>query len=252
MKLYNKNISRFILFFCVVSFLSSCTSPKETNLLQQRDPLYPTKLLEEYKLQVNDEINCIILTSNTEFASSFNGILSSSASVGGNSSYIIYQNGNISIPFFGDVYILDMTINEAENAIQRKMRESFPDVQVRVRLRNNIFYVVSSEKNGRYGVFKDNMTIYQALSVSGNVSENVDLTKVKILRNENGKDIIKTFNLKTESIIESEFYYIKPNDVIYYSTSKGSFFKVGSFSSLVGTIVTPVAFLVGMIAWRFW
>lgn len=253
----NKIYYNFFWFIGVLFLLSSCLSPKQTNLLQQREPIYPAKEFEEYRIQVNDELDCIILTSNKELSSSFNGVLTNVDGLSNNYRsnaryYTVFENGNIHIPFFGEMNILDMTLNEAEDVIQKRMRESFPDALVRLRLRNNIFYIVSSGKNGTYNIFKDNMTIYQALSISGNIDPRIDLTKVKILRNENGKDIIKTFNLRTESVIESEFYYIKPNDVIYYTTSKSSFFKADSFTSFVGTILAPVSFLAGMLAWKFW
>lgn len=251
MKKQYKNII-YSLLICSISVLSSCVSPKETNLLQQKDPIYATKLFEEYKIQVNDELDCIILTSNSELAQSFNGILTSTSEGAGyrreDRYYVVHENGRIHIPYLDEIYVLGMTTNEAEDVILRKMRASFPDAQVRLRLRNNIFYVVSNGQNGTYNVSKDNMTIYQAIALSGNVDANIDLSKVKIVRHENGKDIVKTFNLKTESVVESEFYYIKPNDVIYYSTSKGSFFKANSFLSFVSTILTPIVFLGSMIA----
>ncbi len=242
----------FLSIIFIASVLSSCISPKATNLLQQRDPIYPAKEFEEYKIQVNDELNCIILTSNKELADSFNGVLTttSGGSTVNNRPYTVYENGNIHIPYLGEINVLNMTISQAEDEIQRKLKESFADVQVRLRLRNNIFYIVSNNRNGTFNILKENMTIYQALAISGNVDPKVDLSKVKIVRNENGRDIIKTFNLRTESVIESEFYYIKPNDVIYYTTSKSSFFKADSFASFVGTIMAPFFFLLGMIAWK--
>lgn len=255
--LYKKDQGKWLLLTVVIALLSSCISPKQTNLLQpNKKPFYSVKPYEDYKLQVNDEIYCNILTTNTEFteefAQAFTGIISSSVNGTGTqqTAYVIYNNGNISIPFFGDIKIEGLTIPEAEQAIQRKMRSSFPDAQVRVRLKNNFFYVVSGNKNGVYTIYKDNMTIYQAISLSGNIADDVDLSKVKIVRL--GKDgessIVKTFDLKTESVIESEFYYIQPNDVIYYTTSNSSFFKVRSFMELFTTILTPITFLIAMIA----
>lgn len=251
-----KNIThtnKILLVVLMIAGLASCISPKQTNLLQPGEkPHYQVKAFEDYRFQINDEIFCNILTSDTEFANTFNGIVTTigeGASAATQTSYVIYENGNVSIPFFGDVKIVGMTAREAESAILRRMRPSFPDAQVSVRLRNNQYFIVSANKNGVYNLLKDNMTIYQALSMSGNVSEDADLGKVKIIRtDEHGKSIIKVFNLRTESIAESEFYYIKPNDVIYYSTSNSSFFKVRSLTGLVTTIITPITFAISMFA----
>ncbi|MFR9165533.1 MAG: polysaccharide biosynthesis/export family protein [Dysgonomonas sp.] len=251
MNLYKKLLYIYA-FGGIIIFLGSCISPKATNLLQQREPFYPTKEVQEYQLRINDVIYCTIMTKDADFAETFNGIISVANTNPTNIPYTVYENGNISIPFFGEIKVEGLTINEAEVIIENRMKQSFPDAQVRVRLGNNIFYVVSAGTNGTYSLIKENMTIYQALAVSGNVAEDIDMTKIKIVRTENGRDVIKTFNLRSESVIESEFYYIKPNDVIYYSTSNSSFFRVGSFSAFVGTILLPITFIAGMAAWKFW
>lgn len=230
--------------------LSSCTSAKQLNYLQDREPHYAMAPFEDYRIQKNDEIYCTILTKDSEFAEEFNQFqqvltsVESGANVG--NSYTVYENGYISIPFFGDIKVLGLTMPEAEEVVLRKMREAVPDAQVKIALRNNLFYVVSSDGNRVGSVYKDNMTIYQALAVSGDMSKNlsVDLSKVKIVRmGEDGNSMIKTFDLRNTSVVESEFYYIKPNDVIYYSRSPGSFFRITNVWTFISTIILPISFI---------
>lgn len=231
----------YCLFVGVTTILlGSCTSPKATNLLQDKGPLYATKSFEDYKLQINDEISCSILTSNKDFSDVFNGTISSN--IGGNKvPYAISETGNISIPFFGEIHILGATIPEAEEIIQNKMRQAIPDAQVKVFLNNNYYYILSSQQRGRQEIYKDNMTIFQALAINGKPGADLELEKVKIIRlDETGRSIIKEFDLRAESIIESEFYYIKPNDMIYYSTSKRAFFRINSVTGLISTIIAPI------------
>lgn len=231
-------------------FYSSCTSPKTTNLLQDKGPLYAAKPFEDYKLQINDEISCSILTSNKDFSDVFNGVISSE--IGGNrSSYPIVETGDISIPFFGEIQVLGLTIPEAEEVIQNRMRQAIPDAQVKVFLKNNYYYIVSNQQNGRQNIYKDNMTIFQALAINGMPGPDLELEKVKIIRlDETGRSIIKEFDLRAESIIESEFYYIKPNDMIYYSTSKRAFFRINSVTGLIATIIAPIAAVLVILSFR--
>ncbi len=241
---------------------SSCSSPKSTNLLQEKKPVYTAKAFQDYKLQINDEISCSIFTNNKDFSDSFNGAqrvdilqglqgVVSTTSAGNGSIYTIYDTGNISIPFFGEIHLLGLSIAEAEDAIQDKMRQAIPDAQVKIFLNNNKYYIVSEGKNGSYDIYKDNMTIYQALAISGIPNTDYEIGKVKIIRqDETGRSIIKQFDLRSESIIESEFYYIKPNDMIYYSTSKTAFFRITSFQSLVSTLLAPVSAVLTILAFR--
>lgn len=246
----NKIFSKINFYLSVVLILvfNSCTSPNTTNLLQQKGPIYSAKPFEDYKLQYNDEINCSILTSNKDFSDVFNGVISVDPT--GGSAYTIFETGSISIPFFGDINIVGLTIPEAEDVIQAKMRQAIPDAQVRVNLKNNYYYIVSEgAQNGKFDIYKDNMTIYQALAMSGEPNGNYMLGNVRILRTDmNGKTIVKSYDLRTESLIESEFYYLKPNDIIYYGTSKRAFFQIGSFSSIFSLILAPISVVLTILA----
>ena len=246
-----QNITRNLSFYIGLIFvliLNSCTTPNTTNLLQQKGPIYTAKPFEDYKLQYNDEINCSILTDNKDFSDVFNGVISVDPSQ--ESAYTIFESGSISIPFFGDINIVGLTIPEAEDVIQTKMRQAIPDAQVRVSLKNNYYYIVSDAgQNGKYDIYKDNMTIYQALAMTGVPSANLMLGDVRVLRtDETGKTIIKSYDLRTESLIESEFYYLKPNDIIYYGTSKRAFFQIGSFTSIFSLILAPVSLVLAILA----
>lgn len=237
--------------WCVIFTIligGSCTSPKSTNLLQSGGPNYPTVPFEDYKLQYNDEVYCTILTNQKEFSEVFNGTVS----VGTNSSQAVYaisETGNILIPIFGDVYIVGLTIPEAEEEIQKSMRRAIPDAQVTVLLKNNYYFIVSDQQNGRFEVYKDNMTIYQALAMSSMPSSKLNFENVKIIRtNELGQSTVKSFDMRRESIIESEFYYLKPNDMIYYSTSYRSFFQIDSFTSIFSVILAPVSLALAILS----
>jgi len=254
MKQYKLLYSYFLICLIAGISLTSCTSSKSVNLLQDITPVYTSRPYTDYRLQYKDEIYCSILTSNSDFSSVFNStnsidrILTTTGEGTNNNSqtsrtpYTIYENGNISIPFFGDIHVAGKTIAEAEVAIQAKMQQAIPDAQVRVTLRNNVYYVVSDEQTGRHEIYKDNMTIYQALALNGSPSSRIDLSKVKIVRTDaTGNSVVKTFDLRAESVIESDFYYIKPNDVIYYSTSSRAFFRINSITGLISAITTPIS-----------
>jgi polysaccharide export outer membrane protein len=230
-------------------------SSRTVNLLQDKDPVYTARPYRDYRLQYNDEIYCTILTKDTEFSKEFNGIITTLNSQGGGVNYgnqrpyTIYEDGNISIPYFGEINIVGRTIPEAEDIIQNRMRQAYPDAQVNVILSNNSYYVVSDEKTGRFELYKDNTTIYQALAMSGRPSNRIDLSKVKIVRtNEQGKSFVKVFDLRAESVVESEFYYVKPNDVIYYSTRGASFFQINSFTSIWAVISAPIGVITTILA----
>jgi polysaccharide export outer membrane protein len=94
------------------------------------------------------------------------------------------------------------------------------------------------------------MNIFQAIALVGQMQDElIDYKKVKIIRlNENGQSVEKTFDLTSTSIIESEYYYIKPNDYIYFSTSPDrSFFRIASATQFITTITSTFTMVMGYV-----
>ncbi|MDR2948037.1 MAG: polysaccharide biosynthesis/export family protein [Dysgonomonas sp.] len=227
----------------VVGIFSSCISSEEVNYLQTINLQYPLEPYKEYRLAVDDKISCSISTSDEEMVTTFNTVVGVNQSTV--KAYTIYSDSTVILPFFGKVKVAGHTVQEAEEIIQKFMQESIKDVQVKVTLSSNYFYILASNRQGFYSVYKDNMTIYQALAISEQTTGTMDLSKVSIIRKDGqGNSLVKTFDLRTQDVIQSEFYYIKPNDLIYFPTNKNSFFNIESLGSFAATMMIPLTFLV--------
>lgn len=239
-----KSKIKYLLFsFFAAGLLASCISSEEVNYLQNIYQDYPIKPFEEYKLAIEDKISCNVSSSDKELIAVFNTVLSENQST--SKSYTIYSDSTVILPFFGKVKIAGMTVQQAEQAIQRVMQESVVDAQVKVTLASNSFYILSSGQRNYQAAYKDNMTIYQALSVAQQTTGKMDISKVSILRKDaNGRTVPKTFDLRSQDLIQSEFYYIKPNDVIYFPTNKNAFFSIESLGSFASAMMIPLTFLV--------
>lgn len=226
-----------------IALFSSCISSEEINYLQDFKMNYPLEPYKQYKLAVGDVITCSISSSDEELTTTFNNVISVDQSSA--KTFSIYEDGTVILPYFGTVKIEGLTVQQAEALIQEEMQKSILDAQVKVSLASNFFYVLSSDKKGSYYVYKDNMTIYQALAISEQTTATMDLTKVSIVRKDkDGNSITKTFDLRTQDVIQSEYYYIQPNDLIYFPTNRNSFFSIISLSSFITAVMIPLTFLI--------
>jgi polysaccharide export outer membrane protein len=86
------------------------------------------------------------------------------------------------------------------------------------------------------------------LAISGDVGLYTDRSKIKILRRTKDGTQIKTFDIRGEDIINSEFYYLEPDDVIFLQPMNAQFFGVTTFWSAVSTVITTVSFVTGVYA----
>jgi polysaccharide export outer membrane protein len=102
---------------------------------------------------------------------------------------------------------------------------------------------------GAYPLYKEKLNIFQALALTGQMANNADRKRVRLIRPnpEGGRPIVKQFDLRTASIIDSEYYYVQPNDVLYLGPIKGDFWKIENYSAAIGTLSTSLNFLVSVV-----
>jgi polysaccharide export outer membrane protein len=238
-KLY---ISLFFFFF----LLTSCVTNKDTRYLQQdkKMPVYNRAEIQEYKIQVNDELTLRVVSSDPSVSNIFVQT-SQYATAQQPLSYRVYTDGTIDIPFIDKVKVEGIILREVAVEIQKRLREYIPDAAVKVGLANNVFYILGEgNRRNNYPIYKNRLTIFEALASAGDATVYADRKKVHIIRQGVDGEVIKVFDLRSSSIIDSEYYYIQPNDLIYLPRTKASFFKIASYSSFIGMISSSLTFLI--------
>jgi polysaccharide export outer membrane protein len=58
--------------------------------------------------------------------------------------------------------------------------------------------------------------------------------------------VIKTFDIRNTNIINSEYYYIEPDDVIFLQPLNAQFFGVTSLWTGISTVLTTISFATGI------
>ena len=227
--------------------LASCYPIRRVGLLQERSglPEYEKGEYELYRLQKNDELELRIVSLNMETALLFQSVAVSSVA---NSSftYRIYEDGTIDIPFLSKVKVAGLTLQQAEQKIENELSGFAADITVKLALSTGTFCVIGDAGRGYFPIYKDRLTIYQALALSGGVSPSADLGHVKILRRSvEGTKIIE-FDIRPKSVIDSEYYYVYPNDVIYFDFSKRRFWAIDSYSGFLSVISSSLSMLVSV------
>jgi len=234
---------RFILISCLVIIgFTSCVTNYTTQYLQTRKnlPQYEKHEYNWYLLRPNDQIAIRVLTVNEDVAHLF----SSSGQTTNNVTYKIYSDSTVDLPFISHLKIGGLTLEQATKIVEAKIQEFDKKASVVLSLSNDVFYMIGEAGKGQYPIYKDKLTIFQALALAGDIKTNGDRGKVRIIRESAHGPIVKQFDIRSKSLIDSEYYYVYPNDILYVSTSPSSFFRVESFGSLMTLISTSVTFLV--------
>ena len=232
--------SKYIIFFLVIISFSSCYTRKSNNLLQERSslPTYENSVYENYILRVNDELVVRVITKDEALKTIFPNTIGLNNAI----SYRIYEDGTADFPLVPRVALVGKTLREAEQTLKDSLVQFALDVNIKMALKTSTFCVIGAAGRGYFPIYKERLTIFQALSMSGGMEQSAKFSQVKIVRTLPNETIIKTFDIRTKSIIDSEFYYIQPNDIIYCDYSPKRFWGSNSYAGFLGIVSSSVTF----------
>ena len=233
----------------VALLMSSCYSHRVIGYLQEptkgnKLPVYDSVPYEPYRIRVNDEVIYRLVTMD-ESMTKMLGTNNTASSGQYANSYRVHSDGTIDLPFLHPLLIQGMTEVEAQDALRKAFREIIPDADVKLALYNKYFSVIGDANSGQFYIYKEKMNIFQALAMTGDVMNSGDRRHIRIIRpRDNGQEPeILEFDLRTNTIINSKYYYIYPNDVIYVAREPNSFYTVQNYSGFIGLITSSVALL---------
>jgi len=246
----------FLILICTVFSLGSCVTNKNTDLLQDiklHHPQIPVKA-EVYKIIPGDQLSIVVYAWDNETARMFSGYTprlsyrgfdqSTGVNTGSqirsleNTDYItpitVYADGTITFPYIGKIYVEGLTMLQAKNVISEKLSTFSDGTTADVTLANRYFSVLGEAGANRITMTSTSMTIFQALAIANTIGAYGDRSKVTIIRQNAEGATTKTFDLRSKEIVDSEYYYIQPNDVIYIPQSSKKFLgSTNNFPALI-------------------
>jgi len=253
-----KNVENFGLALLIL--FSGCAAPWRTNLmpeLRNNEIIKGVSTPPEYVIQKGDELIVKLRTlSGSEsgpvaaaFADngSMQAVKQQSDGLRGLASYPVDEEGVITLPYLGKAEVAGLTITDAKRFLEKRFYEVVKTCSVEVNLKNNSFTAMGEWGSGTIRLPKDQTNIYEALALTGKLSDFGDRARVKIVRQTPSGVQVHSFNLRSKQIFSSEFFWVQPNDVIYIQPIDGKFLGVhSSIYSVIGliTIVASVATLV--------
>ena len=241
-----------------VLFLASCLTTRQTNLLQKPGAgvsSYPkmNAPVEEYRVKMGDQLTIMVTTnpldvSTTQLFSYFSMMNLDRGET--SRSFPVKIDGTIYFPYLGDIYVKGKTTLEIQQLLEKRLNEGIADdCFVRVFVENRFYSVIGEASSGRYPIVKEQMTIFQALAQSGGINPYGDRKHVKIIRQIDGGTVIKSFDLRSQDIVNSEFYYIQPNDIIYVQPLGRQFLGITSFGAVFAVFTTLAS--LGLMIYNF-
>lgn len=257
----NKQI-KIALFGLLIGLLSSCVTARKVNYMQTPDKQIPsyadTITFEDYELRIGDRMYIYVYSLDENITKMYNaggsGSMIRQQMTQGNMSgsydlytYLVDEQGNIEFPTIGKIAVRGLTTREVKHRLEEELSKllqeipGYATVSVEVNIVNRTFSIIGAQ-SGRYVINKEKMTIFEALAMAGDLGEFNSRQEIKLVREKEGKTTIKTFDVRSKDIVNSEYYYIEPNDIIYIRQIPGYSFGINSASTTLGICASTISF----------
>jgi len=242
-----------IIFFALaitLGLLSSCVTHRDLAYLQDKNnnmKAFKEAELPDYRLKPNDELY-IQISSLDEAAANVFSKSGQDLNIGyiqpyGASllSHSIDKQGYLFLPLIGKILVKDKTISEVNVILKDSLNHILNQPLVSVKLVNRYVSVLGEVKNpGHFSYSQDKLTIYDALGLAGDITDYGNRGRVILVRNENGENIRINVDLQKSEILNSGYYYLRPNDIVYVVPLRKKFwgFNQFPFGLLLSAITT--------------
>jgi polysaccharide biosynthesis/export protein len=245
--------------FLFVLFLFSCAPRKDLVYYQNIDSLVSTENINSYeiKIQPDDLLMIVVSAEDPESAFPFNLTTVSVPSLAGINNfigqqsiqtYLVDTNGAIIFPVLGKLQVAGLSRTELLELLETKISKYIKNPILNIR-RLNFKISVQGEVNapGTYTINSDRVTLIEAISLARDLTIYGKRDNVLIIREVNG---VKTYNrvdITKSDFINSPFYYLSQNDVVYVEPNKVRI-NGAAVGSNTGVIISITSLLITIIA----
>ena len=260
-------MKKLLFFLLIISLVTSC-KPKQNMIYMSNNNFQQEVSQARYeglRIQEGDMLEIIVTALDDLAVKPFNrttmqktgeeGNAGGNARLGDNQ-YQVTSDGYIPFPVLGNVYCKGMTKQQLKTELDTRLKQYLTDPVVTVRHINfNISILGDVGSPGQKTSSTERLNIFQALALAGDMRDSANRTNVKLIRysEESGKDITYTLDLSEASIVNSPYYYLQQNDILYVEPDKNKQIAAnttnpnrGLFLQLMGVVLGLVTFVIAL------
>lgn len=267
-----KNISSMLLgAILIVLIFSSCYSTKKYQYFQDiTDSTYSSIPIKDYDFSLKflplDDININVISAVPALAAPFNivnttgisGFSGNAVPAGQNTtanlqnpisgaSFRVNSDGDIDYPFIGVLHVQNKTVRELKDTLTKILRSRFlKDATVEVRLANPTATVMGEvAKSGKVYLSSEKTSVIDAILQSGDFTRFSNRGDVIVIREIDGKKVVKHIDLRNSDVFQSDYYYLRQNDIVFVKPNKDKGFLNDPYSGSIVNYIYMLGALVG-------
>ena len=243
----------------------SCVSSKTVTYFQTttsadtaRHSLLPAIKPVVSRIQAGDILAVVVTSMSEESNALFNtyAIAMSSGVAGGNGSqglgYLVSPAGRIELALLGSkVALAGLTLDDAAALIKDRLNKYIKEPKVNVRFLNHKCTVLGEVlRPGVFPLANDYVTLPELMALAGDLTVYGRRDNVMLVRTQdNGQREVVRLDLRDRNILNSPYYYIRNDDMVYVEargskvTTTDRFYQVTPLAfGVLGTVLTVINF----------
>lgn len=247
-----------LLFLLLMVVVTSCIPLKDVKYIQPDEKL---KLNENgmiafdrpvYHIQANDMINIRVSTrdglSLQELRDFTNTTAGGNNNLGGRS-VRVQEDGNIELPRIGKIHLEGLTLQEAREKVETEFYKIFEPsaAYIEVNMPGINFTIIGEAASGNYFVPQYDFNLIEAFAMAGNLTPVADRNNIQILRTTPEGTQRAVVDITKESVMNSEYFWLQPNDVIIINPRRQKQWGIGiNPIQTITTIFGGIAAIIGI------
>jgi polysaccharide export outer membrane protein len=238
-------IKSFLYSLILIVLVASCASKKDVYYFQDIDSTAAENSFKFLNIQPGDILDIQIKALNPESVLVFQrqatlGLQQQQVQDRAIDGCLVGEDGSINLPIVGAIDTTNQSTQALAQIIQEALKPYINNPTVNIRLLNFRISVLGEVNNpGTFTVLEERLSLPQALGLAGDLTINGDRNHLLLIRNEAGKKTNQVIDLTKTDFLQSPFYFLKQNDIIYVRPNNA---RVKS-SGLVGNASTLVSIL---------
>ncbi|MFM9987032.1 polysaccharide biosynthesis/export family protein [Flavobacterium sp.] len=226
-----RNLLIYFLLGLNLLLITSCGNKKQIAYYQNINQVASQEITNNFesKIQPDDLLMIVVSTPDPEAAAPFNlETISVPTAIGQTTQgqrqqqlYLVDANGLIQFPVLGEIKTGGQTKAEIISLLKSKLKKYINDAIINIRI-INFKVTVQGEvvRPGSFTIASERITLPEALSLAGDLTIYGKRDNIILVREVNNKKTFNRIDITKADFINSPYYYLSQNDLLYVEPNK--------------------------------
>lgn len=253
---------KYLFYLSFLLLISSCSKRNLTYFSNLGDQEVYTETIEKGDLptiQADDILDITVTSLSPEANSLFNiGTMPNVNTLERNmsihtptsSGFLVDAQGFIDYPILGKIKLGGLTKEEAKQELQNLLQDYLKDPIINIRFLNYRITVIGEvTRPSTFILPSEKINILTALGMAGDLTVFGKRENILLIREEDGKRIMARLNLNDKEVLNSPYFYLQQNDIIYVEPVKSKGPEFANNLRIISIIVS-IASVVSLLLIR--